>query len=237
MLNKIIKLLYSSLFLFTPLLMVAFTSELFEFNKLIFIYFISLTILFVWVLKMILNQKIIIKKTLFDLPILVYFFSQVLSTLFSIDPHTSLFGYYGRFNGGLLSFTAYLILYYGFVSNFSFSADTARQIVSSILKISLTSSFLVMLWGLPGKLGYDLSCYLFMGQLNNGCWTDQFRPAERMFSTLGQPNWLGAYLAINFFIAIYFFVRNFLNKEQHNQSIFYSIYLILNFTSILFTRS
>ena len=55
-----------------------------------------------------------------------------------------------------------------------------------------------MLWGLPGRFGYDMSCFLFLGQLNNSCWTDQFHPEVRMFSTLGQPNWLGAFLAVNF---------------------------------------
>ena len=95
--NRIINYLYSSLFFITPLVMAPFTSELFEFNKLIFIYFITLGIIFFWVLKMILYKKIIIKKTPFDIPILFFFTSQVLSTIFSIDLHTSLFGYYGRF--------------------------------------------------------------------------------------------------------------------------------------------
>ena len=32
------------------------------------------------------------------------------------------------------------------------------------------------------KYGYDLSCFIFTGQFNNSCWTDQFRPSERIFS-------------------------------------------------------
>jgi len=222
--NKIVLYLFYSLFFVIPLLMASVTSELFEFNKMLFIYFAAALISFLWILKMILLKKIIIKKTYFDIPIIIFLLSEILSTIFSIDRHTSLFGYYGRFNGGLISIIVYLILFYAFVSNIK------TESVMTVLKTSLIASLLVILWGLPGKLGYDLSCFLFLGQLNNNCWTDQFRPLERMFSTLGQPNWLGAYLAINFFIAFYFFI----SQEKYRK---YFVYLTLTFSAILFTRS
>ncbi len=222
--DKAIHFSFYSLFFFTPLLMASVTSELFEFNKMLFIYFIAILVSFAWIVKMIFAKKIIIKKTPLDIPIIIFLASQILSTIFSIDRHTSLFGYYGRFNGGLISIIAYLVLFYAFVSN------VAQNSIAKILKMSLISSLIVILWGLPGKAGHDLSCLLFLGQFNNSCWTDQFRPAERMFSTLGQPNWLGAYLAINFFIGLYFF----LNEKKSKKYLFY---LYLCFSSILFTRS
>ncbi|OGK39643.1 hypothetical protein A3A74_07710 [Candidatus Roizmanbacteria bacterium RIFCSPLOWO2_01_FULL_35_13] len=231
MIDKILLLFYSLLFFTTPLLMSPFTSELFEFNKLIFIYLITLGVVFIWLLKMILNRKIIIKKTPFDIPILLFFASQIFSTFFSIDAHTSIFGYYGRFNGGLLSIISYIILYYGFVSNL-------KTPLIKLLKISLFSSLIVIIWGLSGKLGIDFSCLLFVGQIGNNCWTDQFRPAERMFSTLGQPNWLGAYLVINFFIGVFFLLNNVLVNKKTNLNYFVvGFYLLLNFSAILFTRS
>ena len=198
-----------------------------------FIYFIATCVFFFNLLKIILAKKIIFKRTPFDIPILIFLISQILSLIFSIDPHTSLFGYYGRFNGGLISIISYVILYYGFVSNFKLKH------IKKALKISLFSSFLVILWGLPGKVGYDTSCYVFTGKWTNSCWTDQFKPALRMFSTLGQPNWLGAYLAIHFFIAFYFLFSNIL-KEKKRLALsngIYIAYLILNFACILFTRS
>lgn len=234
MLDKTIRILYYSLFLVTPLLMLASTSELFEFNKMLFIYFVALGVLFVWFLRMFKEKRFFIGKTLLDIPILIFLGSQVLSTLFSIDRHTSLFGYYGRFNGGLVSLLAYLIIFYGFVTLFD------KKNRERLMKWSLLSSFLVILWGLPGRFGHDLSCLLYTGQFNNICWTDQFRPAERMFSTLGQPNWLGAYLAVNFFIGLYFFLKSLtstLKKHDYGWKIIYGGYLILNFCGILFSRS
>lgn len=224
------RILYYALFFFAPLIMTSVTSELFEFNKMILIYIITTLILFVWILKMIRNRNSILKKSGFDIPLLLFTASQIVSTIFSIDRHTSFYGYYGRFNGGLLSIIAYVLLYFAFTSN--------PIPIKKLLKVSLVSSFLVILWGLPGKFGYDLSCYVFMGQLNNACWTDQFHPSERMFSTLGQPNWLGAYLAINFFIGIYFLLKSiFIGKSSLPTKLLLYGYLFLNFSSVLFTRS
>lgn len=221
---------YYVLVFITPLLMFPGTSEIFEFNKMLFIYLIAASIFFLWFLSSILAKAFIRIRTSLDLPIILFFISLTFSTVFSIDFHTSLFGYYGRFNGGLLSIITYIILFYGFIFLFDF-----KKIIN-LLHVSLLSSFLVMLWGLPGKLGFDLSCLVFTGQFNNSCWTDQFRPAERMFSTLGQPNWLGSYIAIHFFIGLYFFMKAIKEKRVPGTLIFMA-YLIFNYTVVLYTRS
>jgi len=229
--NNILKFLYGGLFFLTPLFFTSNTSELFEFNKMIFIYILTILIGFFWLIKMIVSKKIIFKKTFLDTPIFLFFGSQLFSTFFSIDRHTSLFGYYGRFNGGLLSIISYIILYYGFVSN--------SVGVNFILKTSLFSSIAVMVYGLPGKLGHDLTCFFVSaGRIfDNSCWSTEsnvFNPRERLFSTLGQPNWLGAYLAINFFLGIYFLIKN---KNNTKYFIINFLYLFTNISFILFTRS
>ncbi len=229
MIDQIIQFFYSLLFFVTPLIMTKSTSELFEFNKMLFIYAVTILISFFWLLKMVINRKIILKKTFLDIPIAIFFLSQLISTIISIDKHTSFFGYYGRFNGGMLSVLSYIILYFAFVSN--------SPNVEKTLKAILTSSFLVILWAIPGKLGHDLTCLLFTGQFNNSCWDNStlaFRPELRAFSTLGQPNWLGAYLAVTFFIGVYFLIKNF---KTNKYLILNTCYLILNFSMILFSRS
>lgn len=238
LIDQLIKFIYYSLFFITPLAMSSATSELFEFNKMLFIYLIATLVGVLWLIKMVLRKRIIFKRTFLDIPILIFFAFQVISTLFSIDIHTSVFGYYGRFNGGLLSIIAYLVLFYGFVSNFDTDQKKIKAI-ENLLKVSLFSSLFVILWGLPGKLGHDMSCLLFTGQFDNSCWTDQFRPAERMFSTLGQPNWLGSYLSINFFIALFFLFKRKNDEETSSltSKFLFFVYLFLNFASILFTRS
>lgn len=249
MLDKILRGLYYLLFLLTPLVMFPATSEIFEFNKILFIYTATALIGFFWILKMVLNRKIILKKTPLDIPIILFLGALVLSTFFSIDIQTSVFGYYGRFNGGLLSMVSYIFLFYGFISN---EIDAKKSIIVSIL-----SSVVVILWGLPGHFNRDLTCPTFntvlnymSGKLdfellkniwttkfNNTCWsreTNVFDPAVRMFSTLGQPNWLGAYLAVNFFFGIYFFIKK---REDIKLMLLSAGYLALNFSAILFSRS
>lgn len=235
MISRIIRFLYYSLFFVLPLLMYPRTSELFEFNKMLLIYGFSAIIGFLVGLEFIFKRKKMIQTGILDWSLGAFFVALSLSTLFSIDRHTSLFGYYGRFNGGLLSIISYIVLFYCFISTF-----VKKVHLYILLKTSLVSSFLVILWGMPGKFGYDLSCYLFTGQLSNACWSDQFRPQDRIFSTLGQPNWLGAYLAVNFFIGAYFFFSR-IDQTSRIKSIvlswLYGIYLTLNLASILFTRS
>lgn len=213
------------------------TSELFEFNKMIYIYLITSSILCVWIARMVSQGKFLFKRTPFDIPIALFFLSQLLSTLFSIDMHTSIFGYYGRFNGGLLSLISYLILYYSFVELFDNKKEELIRCIKNILKISIISSTLVILWGLPGRIGYDLSCLVFSGKLNNACWTAQFDPAARMFSTLGQPNWLGAYLAITFFILLNYFFEASDKKEIQSHYLSYFGLIFLTLSAIFFTNS
>lgn len=198
----------------------------------LFIYLISGAVIAIWLSRMIIHKRIILKNTLFSPLLLAFLSSQILSTIFSIDRWTSFFGYYGRFNGGLLSIIAYVLLYQAFVSNFS--GEQLKKAVQDIFKYSLLGSVLVMVWGLPSKFGYDFSCLLFTGNLDVGCWTEQFKPTIRVFSTLGQPNWLGAYLAINFFIGLYFYVRSARDTKKVS---FYAAYMFLTTMMLLYTRS
>jgi O-antigen ligase len=229
MITTIIRYFYYILFLLTPLVMYSKTSELFEFNKMIFIYLITSSVVCLWLLDAAKKGKFEIVLHWSFVPALFFLASQIMSTLFSIDPHTSVFGYYGRFNGGLLSISCYLALLFVYVQ----VAD--RSFVRNSLKVAFVAGVIVVLWGLPGRYGYDVSCLIFTGQLTNACWTDQFRPAERMFSTLGQPNWLGAYLNVIFFIGMWFFAMR--DRFRNRSTLLLGLALVVVFAGILFTRS
>lgn len=150
---------------------------------------LTIIILSSWIIKMISERSFAITRTPFDIPIILFLLSQLISTIFSLDSRVSFWGYYSRFNGGFLSLLTYTILYYAFVSN-STLQDTKR-----FLSATLLGSLVVILWGLPSHFGYDPTCLLFRGSLDTSCWTDAFKPTVRIFSTLGQPAWLAAYLA------------------------------------------
>src|SRR3972149_10537896 len=94
---------FYALFIIVPLILTPWNYELFEFNKMLTVYALTLVIAGAWAVEMIRQKKILYSRTPFDLPLLLFFASQILSTIFSIEPHTSVWGYYSRFHGGLFS--------------------------------------------------------------------------------------------------------------------------------------
>src|SRR5579871_2541339 len=189
-LNRIISFSFYSLFFFVPLVFAGNTSELFEFNKMWLTYGLTILIMLAWVIKMILGKRFFFQRTPLDLPIALFLVSQGIATVFSLDSYVSFWGYYSRFNGGLLSTITYILLYYAFASNLG------KKQVMRVLTISLVSGLIVALWGLPSHFGYDPTCFVFRGNFDVSRWTDAFQPKSRIFSTLGQPDWMAAYMAV-----------------------------------------
>lgn len=186
---KLIPIFYYSLFFLVPLVFFHKTSELFEFNKIITAYILTVLITAGWIVKMIGEKKVIFNHTALDLPILFFLTSQIISTIISIDPRTSFFGYYSRFNGGLLSSICYALLYWGLVSNLS-----AKE-VKKLLKVAFVSLFISSVWAILEHFGHSFSCLIFpeYRTFDVSCWVQDV--AWRVYSTFGQPNWLAAYLA------------------------------------------
>lgn len=188
-LNRVISFSFYALFFCVPLAFTSDTSELFELNKMWLTWGLVTVIVAAWIMRMIFEGRIRIQRTPLDIPVMLFLLSQFISTIFSLDFHTSLWGYYSRFNGGFLSLLSYILLYYAFVSN------VKKGQILRYLYTMIASGIVVALWGLPSHFGYDPTCLLFRGTLDVSCWTVAFQPEVRIFSTLGQPDWLSAYLA------------------------------------------
>jgi len=226
---KLIRIAFIILFITVPLVMSSKTSEIFEFNKMMIIYFGTTLVTPLFLIHYILHKPKLVISKLF-IPLTLFLAVVAISTLFSIDIHTSVYGYYGRWNGGLFSILSYLLLFFVFLQTHKISD------IKLLFKISVITSAIVLIWGLFSKFGIDFSCFIFTGDIANSCWTDQFQPGIRIFSTLGQPNWLGTYLSIHFFMAGYFAYEAFL-RHQNSIRNFFSIYLLLNLIVIVFTKS
>src|SRR3989344_5690784 len=167
--NRIIEYSFYALFLLVPLAFTSKTSELFELNKMWLTWAITIIITAFWLIKMVLQRRIIFQRTPLDIPIALFLFSQIISTIFSLDSHVSLWGYYSRFNGGLLSIVSYILLYYAFLSNFD--SQKLSAITHKLLSISLITGLVVALWGFPSHFGYDPTCFIFRGNFDVSCWT------------------------------------------------------------------
>lgn len=287
--DKFIRGSFYFLFFLLPLIIWPDTFELFEFNKMWLVFMTTLFIFFLWGSKMIIQKKFEIRRTPLDIPLLLFFLSQLISTIISAEPHVSFWGYYSRFNGGLLSTVAYIFLYYAFATNmlgaeeeersknpilwlsvgtftfilsalipavipiimikmiffigldalalfFFLKAISASNQVTKCLTIILLSGFAVVLWGLPSHFGTDPTCFVFRGTFDVSCWTADFQPTVRIFSTLGQPNWLGTFLAAIIPISAGFGIVK-LSERGKSASISYLILTVLFFISLLYSRS
>lgn len=170
--------------------------ELFEFNKMILVYGLTICIGFFWLVRMIFEKRLIWKKTPLDYPILFFVFSQFVSTILSIHPYTSWFGYYSRFNGGFLSTISYVVLFYAFVSNFK------KSDIGSFLLSAFVSGLLVSMYGILEHFGHSFSCLLISGNKSFGvdCWVQDVQ--SRVYASFGQPNWLAAYVITLFPVTV-----------------------------------
>ena len=274
--QKTIEYSFYLLFFLVPLAFTSDTSELFEFNKLWLTFILTVVIGAAWFTKMVIKKEFRIQKTPLDIPIGLFLISQIVSSFISLDMHTSLWGYYSRFNGGLFSIFSYVFLYYAFVSNLKNEEQDSKKpfdvkriymflgaivlffggiLISSLIKgdntagipfqllaITITavisfavfmkaaptgvikrslyaifsSAILVVLWGLPSHFGFDPTCLLFRGTFDVSCWTSDFQPRVRIFSTLGQPAWLAAYLVTLLPILTALFINFVKGKNLRN---------------------
>ena len=232
--GKIIHILFYLLFILVPLIFLPSTSELFEFNKIIVTYILTTLIVSVWAIRCIVEKKFIFRRTILDIPLLIFLASSILSLLGSIDMHTSWFGYYSRWNGGLLSLISYSLLYWAFVSNMD------RKSALRTTHYALLTSIAVAIYAALEHFGYSISCLLTTGSFNVACWVQDVQ--NRVFATLGQPNWLAAYLVALIFIPLVQLTSRspLFDKERGNKGVSYctnSGFFILLFSTLLFTKS
>ena len=182
--QKLLLFIFSGYLFFLPLIFFPYNSELFEFNKTLLTYAAAAAVLTVWIWRMGQKRQFIFRPTPFFWPLVFFFLSQAISTVLSIHPYTSFWGYYSRFHQGLLSTIAYLILFWGLVSNFD------QRAIKPLLRALLAGLTIAAIWGLLEHFGID-----------KNYWVQDVQ--NRVFSTFGQPNWLAAGLAAGFFLLFY----------------------------------
>lgn len=247
--DALIRVSYYLLFALVPLLLTPLNYELFEYNKMMAVYALTVITVAAWLTKSIARKEFRIAKTPLDIPLGLFFLSQLISAVFSMDPHVSWFGYYSRFNGGMLSVISYLLLYYTAVSNpevfgvapsadskpersqnaktrknesaVASSAASATPAIMKLLLVALVSAAFVALYGVAEHFGID-----------KNIWVQDVQ--NRVFSTLGQPNWLAAYLVALIPLSWYFALR-----QGWKRPVFwgYALLSALFFVVLLYTRS
>ncbi|MEK7188746.1 MAG: O-antigen ligase family protein [Patescibacteria group bacterium] len=195
----------------------------------VMVYILAVLISAMWLARMITSKKIIFRRTILDIPLIIFLLSQVISAYFSIDPRTSLLGYYSRFNGGVFSLISYSLLYWAFVANID------QKTSLFIIKSSMFVASLVSIYAILEHFGFSISCLVVRGEFNTNCWVQDVK--TRVFATLGQPNWLAAYLVALMPIAWSNTISNFQFPISNLKKNFWLILSAILFTALLFTKS
>lgn len=217
------QIIISTLYLLSiliPLTFTTITSELFEFPKFILLLSGTLVILVAWVIHALQTKdfSIIEKESpshskIIHLSVIAILLTQTIATIFSIHPYTSFWGYYSRFHQGLLTTICYTIIYFAAIKWMN-TKSTLK-----LIKMTVGTSFLIGLYAIAEHFGID-----------KNYWVQDVQ--NRPFSTLGQPNWLAAFLIPNIFLTLY------LSQIQKNKksALLYAVSFVL-FTALLFTKS
>ena len=179
--DQIIEIGYLLIIGLVPLYFNTYTYNTFLLNQSsIFQILTEITFLF-WLIKIISSSELIKKllsaKIKFILPVIIFIAVLGLTTILSQAPNRSFFGSYERKMGylGWLHFFVFFII-------LIFNLNSWSKIKRVILVVLLTAG-LVCLYGFIQLLGFD--------PIN---WLEPPVQTKRVFSTFGQPNFLGAWL-------------------------------------------
>lgn len=107
------------IFLGLPLFFIGLTYQGIIFEKQIYFYFWLLLALVAWAAKGVITGELKIRRTPLDIPIFIFWFFYLLSTIFSVDRWHSFWGFFGDPSRGLMSITALIIAYYLIFSHFT----------------------------------------------------------------------------------------------------------------------
>jgi len=229
--KKMIDFGYLTLFFITPLLVLPYSHELFEFPKMMFVYFLTGLILISYGVYSAggpasptslgggLVSKFHIKSLI---PFGLFLSVNLISSVNSINKYTSFFGYYTRFDDGLVSLICFAVLFYVFVKTQFEKSKGGRSPACMYRYIDtlIISGVFVSIYAIAQHFGID-----------KDYWVQN--SAARAFSTLGQPNWLAAFLAAIIPISI----AQMINQKEKGRKIAFLVTPIVTFAGFWFTYS
>lgn len=190
----------------TPALLLLSVPEAFEFIK---TYFITILLLaHVFFQK---NRYTFNKRTYC---IITYLFLLWLSALFSINFSTALYGYYGRFSQSILFVTSIIIF-------LSVNINEIKKIPTT----EIHKKFII------GSIVPLIYAYVQILQVDPITWNET---TNRIFSTLGQPNWFAAYILLVLTSLIWLTVKKYKVSTDVKQTY---IWFIVAYIPFLQTKS
>lgn len=184
--HTIIEYGFLGLLLVVPLYFDPHASGVFDTTKMTIMRFFSIIILTAWLVKAVLIGHSFVKSKL-DVPVLAFFWSSILSTIFSVYPYTSLVGAYKR-HEGLTTTITYILLFF-VATNFLHQKRLFKRTIYCLSTVAIFSS----IYSIAQRFGMDPTN-----------WASNV--SERTVSFFGNPIFLGAYLCMIIPLILGFFL-------------------------------
>jgi tetratricopeptide (TPR) repeat protein len=186
-----------------PIFFLPITAEAVEFNKQFLLYFLTTLGLIAWIVKGIVDKKLFVKKTPFNLPLLLIAAVLLIASVLSQNRMLSFWGDFAALDSSFFSFLFYFLFYFLVLNNVN-SFSRVLRIVSVLIVSALVSVVYFMIqaakilpwpnlpipqWtvtsDLPSHFGYFLAvilALLFSLVMAKG---DRFWTIKNIFGLLG----------------------------------------------------
>ncbi len=215
--NKTIEISIIAMTILIPVIFYTRTNDVFEINKMFIFRFFTILICAIWLYTVVMQEKkLTLVRTDFDFPMVGYFITCVLSTIFTINIYVSIFGVYEDYEG-ILTMLNYVMLYF-IIVNFA----NKTEMIKKIFLAMLIASGIISIYGIAQNFGWDFVM-----------WNPDTYSPERFFATLGNPNFLAAYLVSTI---PPMFILFFMTRENLKKIIILAV-LFVSIVVLFFTKS
>ncbi|NTV51943.1 MAG: tetratricopeptide repeat protein [Candidatus Firestonebacteria bacterium] len=188
--DRAVALLLHLTFLLIPLFFIILTRDQFELPKLTVLRILTVAMLGLWLIRILAARRFEFRRTPLDVPILVWVGLEIFSSLHSVSGYVSWLGEYENFRG-LLTNLNYAALFYLCVNFIRTREQIDRLLFTVVLAGLLTTAY-----GIAQFFGIDFIA-----------WNPTSVSQGRYFASMGNPNFLAAYLAMVMPLLVVFFVE------------------------------
>jgi len=178
--NRVIFLGLLVLVFFLPLVLDFRLADTFDLAKVTFFRTVVIALGLFWLIKILKSGEVRLTYSPLNLPAVCFVLVGALATIFSINPRLSFWGLYKYYCWGFSSLVGYILIYFVASNNFP------KEGVKKLFFFAVLAGGIVAFYGICQYKGVEMFSRMPRD------------PGGRIWSTLGNPNYLGAFLIMVF---------------------------------------
>ncbi|MBI5699902.1 tetratricopeptide repeat protein [Candidatus Saganbacteria bacterium] len=186
--DKAVEWLFLALVFLSPVIFDRRIGIVFSLTKVTTMRILVVLILSIWAVKLLITRKHDFRRTPLDWPVLSYLLAVTVATLTSVHTVISFIGFYGRFEG-LVTWYLFALIFW-IALNYFRGIDKLKLIIATVAP----TASIMSIYGIIQR--HELDPYSWGGVVT---W-------QRVIATIGQPNFLAAYMCMSFFLLLFFFL-------------------------------